>query len=715
LQKIMSSTQGEKNRDASRSELLRRMLAEDTTGIWARLGERFRLRWYLMDRADQVRPLEVDSPAPGNAPGIIPGIIPEAHGVTPWASIPAVAGPAAAQIAKQMQATGPVTAIGAALNDLARRHQGQPVAGVVMFSDFDNNAGPDPGAAAKTLGAPLFTVGLGPTQAVDLSVSMQAPLIVKKGERVAVAVTLRQTGLTGRHTSVQLLARRLGTVGAAGPQNLAAPVGPPYTAKLDREPITFTLPFVPDAAGPFVLQVKAAPFEDEVLEENNLAEREITVQDESLRVLFVEYEPTWEWRFIKEVFHRDPLVGMQGFRTFLRSADFQVRGSNPMFLETLVRPRSEFFANDVIFLSDVPADMLSEHFQDLLREYVGNFGGGLVVIAGPRFGPQALAHTRLAEMLPVIPDSGAVLRDAKPFALQLTPQAAQYDFMRLGEDAAENRRAWGNLAKLPWYQPVIRPHPLATVLAQHPTDKCVDGLTPQPLIAVRRYGKGEVIYLAFNETWRLRRLYGEKYYRQFWGQMMYHLGLSRALGAQKRFLVNTDRRVYQAGDRVRLTVEAYNHDFEPLGVPALAARILAPAPTSEAQAAARELSVPLARGENIYEASVPIFTEGTHRVLVRDPVSRQEVEVNFKVAPVTVERRSAVRNAALQQTLAVTTGGQALELAQVERLEQLLKESRITLPVEHETRPLWCTWLCLVLVLVLMFSEWTLRKIMDLS
>ena len=40
--------------------------------------------------------------------------------------------------------------------------------------------------------------------------------------------------------------------------------------------------------------------------------REITVLDDFLRLLYVEYEPTWEWRFIKEVFHRDKLVGMQG-------------------------------------------------------------------------------------------------------------------------------------------------------------------------------------------------------------------------------------------------------------------------------------------------------------------------------------------------------------------------------------------------------------------
>ena len=80
-----------------------------------------------------------------------------------------------------------------------------------------------------------------------------------------------------------------------------------------------------------------------------------------------------------------------------------------------------------------------------------------------------------------------------------------------------------------------------TVLAAHPDDKCDDGRTPQPLIAIRKYGRGEVVYIAFDEMWRLRKKYGEKYYRQFWGQMIHRLGLSHALGSQKRFVVNTDR------------------------------------------------------------------------------------------------------------------------------------------------------------------------------
>mgnify|MGYP000978311578 CR=1 FL=1 len=73
-----------------------------------------------------------------------------------------------------------------------------------------------------------------------------------------------------------------------------------------------------------------------------------------------------------------------------------------------------------------------------------------------------------------------------------------------------------------------------------------------------------MVYIAFNEMWRLRRMYGEEYYRQFWGQMIYRLGLSHALGSHKRFVVRTDKQKYRAGEQALITVEAFDKDFQPL-------------------------------------------------------------------------------------------------------------------------------------------------------
>ena len=69
--------------------------------------------------------------------------------------------------------------------------------------------------------------------------------------------------------------------------------------------------FVPQQTGEFEFAADVEHLEGQVVDQGNHARRDATVIDDFLRLMYVEYEPTWEWRFIKEVFHRDPLVGMR--------------------------------------------------------------------------------------------------------------------------------------------------------------------------------------------------------------------------------------------------------------------------------------------------------------------------------------------------------------------------------------------------------------------
>ena len=673
----------------SRQDLVQAVLRSDKVGWLDKLSKKFRLRGYVLDQSDQVREI----------------LMPQLDSDRIDSDF----------IAGQLEGTkGNVTAIGTALDNLRRRSRSHLLAGVVVVSDFDQNRGQPGVDAARRLKAPVYTVGVGPSEATNLSVGLQAPMVLKKGEKTSVTALLRQSGMNGRDVEVELLARRLGTIEGAVEGEQFERVAPSQTVRLDAENVDAEITYTPQMTGRFTLQVRVRPLDDEVLTEDNTDERDVMIRDESLKLLFVEYEPTWEWRFVKEVFHRHPMIGRAGFRTYLDSADFSVRRGNPLFIETLVRSREEFFSYDIIFISDVPARTLSTHFQDMLQEYVRRFGGGLVVLAGPRHGPAALIDTKIADMLPVVPGPGLRLRHGQ-FNLRRTPKAEQYDFMRLGENDYENALAWSKFRNLQWYQPGLRPHPLATVLAEHPRDRCVDAKTPQPLIAVRRYGKGEVVYFAFNETWRLRRLYGEKYYSQLWGQLIYRMGLSRALGSQKRFRVETDRDVYQAGQKVRVTVEAYNRNYEPLELPSgsLSGRLIAQT-SGESKTAQTLVSIPLSRDKVIYETSVPVFAAGQHRLLVKDPVTLDEVEAAFKVSPTTAEGRSAVRNMAMQRALAENTGGKSYELHEVAALADDIKERNIE---EYSDRrlPLWNTWLVLILGLVLMLGEWFTRKLMNLQ
>ena len=681
------------NRHLARADYVKALLQKEDKNLLAQLQDSCRIRAFLFDRPDGVRSLELSADGRQEVDG--------------------------KHLAEQLTTEGEVSAIGAALDDLARRHATGSLAGLVIFSDFDQNAGPAALAAADRLGVKIFTVGIGATAAVDVAVGLQAPLILKKDERATITVTLRQQRLDGEEVEVVLSAQPI-----RDSDGEPIPIGQ-KTVVLEAATQDVNFPYEPAETGRFTLQAEVKAVPGEVVSENNAAEREVTVRDDFLRLLFVEYEPSWEWRFVKEVFHRDELVGMRGFRTFLRSSDPRVRDANPMFLPTMSPTRSEFFANDVIFLGDMPASALSPRFCEMTKEFVSKFGGGLVVVSGPRFGPGQLAETPLEELLPVKFDPKHSIRDRKPFRLELTEHARQFDFMQLGSDEAESRKAWDNLGLLPWYHPVQRLHPLATALAEHPEDLCVDSednITRQPLIAIRRYGRGEVIYLGFNETWRLRRKYGELYYRQFWGQMIHRLGLSHALGSQKRFVLRTDRRRYRADDHVLLTVEAYDDDFQPLtedelrtrGLDArLRAELILPAGAAAEEDRIQPLNVAQLR-EGVFEARFPVFAGGEHRIQVKDPITGDPVETTFQVTSIAVERQNAVRNVALAQQLAdVHPGGKSYDLTNI---GELAEQIHLTPKTETmiEIIPLWHTWLCFGCVVGLLLGEWLLRKWVNL-
>jgi hypothetical protein len=682
----------------SRQALIRQLVAKTGEGSFEKLAERFRLKAFVLDRPDGVRELELAG-----------------EGADDAASREKFSG---ADLASRLTTKGEVTALGRGLEDLALRHAGGHLAGVLVVGDFDQNSGPPAVAAARKLGVPVHTLGVGADAAIDLAVDVQAPLILKKAERAGLTVTVRQTGLAGASVKVRLAAQRLAGEGASILE--AEQVIGEKTVTLSATDMPIEFPYVPVETGRFQLVASVEAQPGELIDRNNRATREVSIRDDFLRLLFVEYEPTWEWRFVKEVFHRDKLVGMRGFRTFLRSADPNVRKTNELFVSTLTPKRGDFFANDVLFLGDMPASALGNRFCEMTKEFVGKFGGGLVVMAGPRFGPGQLAQTELAEMLPVVVEPASRPRDAEPFTLRLTAEAEQIDFMRLGATDAEHAKGWRNLGPLPWYQPVSRLHPLATALAVHPKETVADGKSPQPIIAIRRYGRGEVIYIGFNETWRLRKRYGEQYYRQFWGQMIHRLGLSHALGSQKRFVVRTDRQQYQPDDKVVLTIEAYNANFEPLSDEDLPDRkltgeLVVPGLPSDGSGGrnSRGIGIPQLR-EGVFETRLSVVEPGEHRVQVKDPVTGDVSDVHFQVSNLSVERRTAVRNVALQEEIARATGGKSFEIPD---FSSFVSEFQPEPKKETSLRvkPLWNTWLVFGAVLVLLFAEWLIRKALNLA
>ncbi len=223
--------------------------------------------------------------------------------------------------------------------------------------------------------------------------------------------------------------------------------------------------------------------------------------------------------------------------------------------------------------------------------------------------------------------------------------------MQLGAAASlpEMQKAWDNLGPLPWYQPVEGIHAVGHRAGRASHGDCArqDG-KKQPLIAIRQYGRGEVVYLGFNETWRLRRAHGEELFRRFWKEVMWRLALNHALGANKRFVVQTDQPRYQVDQTVTVTVKAGNAQYKALSESEVPGGKLSGQWMLPAVGAQKPVVQPLSLTQVQPGCSRPDFVvtaPGEHRVRVTDPITQKPSRWwTFTAFSTSVERQSPIRN-----------------------------------------------------------------------
>ncbi|MEO1996746.1 MAG: hypothetical protein ABGZ17_15890 [Planctomycetaceae bacterium] len=260
----------------TRADFVRALVRKADDNLFEALHRRYRLRGYLFDDGeDGVRSLR---------------LTPDDDSDTFDREL----------LASQLTTDGQVTAIGDALESLALRHATSNLAGVLVISDFDQNSGQVVSQGAQKLGAAVkvFSLGVGSPTAVDLAVEIRAPLRMKKSEQSTVTAIVSQKELDGRLVQVRVLADR--SPGEAAGQQAASIVVGEREVELTADRVSVELPFTPEEAGRYVFRAEVDPLEGEIVDQNNRDEREVTVIDDFMRLMLVEQEPTWEWRFVKD-------------------------------------------------------------------------------------------------------------------------------------------------------------------------------------------------------------------------------------------------------------------------------------------------------------------------------------------------------------------------------------------------------------------------------
>lgn len=419
----------------------------------------------------------------------------------------------------------------------------------------------------------------------------------------------------------------------------------------------------------------------------------------SRKVLWVEYEPTWEWRFaVRALARGNDCVQV---RSFVRSVDPQVRESNPRWVASLALPRAELLDYDVIVLGDVPASMLSSHFTGLVRELVVRFGGGLVLACGPRFGPAQLSDTPLAGLLPVEAEPGSRRLDTLPYEPLLTPRAKTRAFsLPLCEVGQRHTRL-----EFEWYHPLAALGRGAEVLAVHPHARTTRSAQALPLLTAARTGRGRVVWLGVAETWRLRRASPELHVR-FWSELVAWAGEEHARWLSGRLSLRADRAEYTAGEEALLFIEAYDTSFRPLASSAARELQLELVPP----AGARPQQVGLAcQRPGQFIARVRLAVAGDYVVRVREGEAGDHAAITLRAWAASPERRGTPRRQDVQHELAQATQGRSYTRQTAARLvDDLPRGGRRHLEVREW--PLAHQWPVYLLLIGLLFCDWKWRR-----
>ncbi|MBI4835349.1 MAG: hypothetical protein HY811_11115 [Planctomycetes bacterium] len=623
---------------------------------------------------------------------------------------------------------GKGTSIGDSMTSLVNILSAEPLAGVVLISDGQNNLGSDPLNAVQSLVehgnmAPVWTIAAGSTQeSKDIEVlKLQALPVAVAKDFVEFKFTVRSSGFDNETVTAYLKEDK----------NVVAEEKITLTGKGREQEIV--LKYKPMEPGEHLCQVNVPFQKGEIVEENNTVSHHLRIIDEKIKVLYIETYPRWEYRAIKNALIRDHTIKAS---CWLIDSDPEfVQESSPGVepLKQLSLDKKDLFNYDVIILGDVSPRHLADptttgsaftdwtKVMENMTTFVSDMGGGIAFVSGTRFNPRSFKDTPFAELLPIVLDEDYSLGTGDStfidsFRPRLTPKGKDSMITRLLPDNAANMELWSDddkkgdgLAEFWWFCPVKQSKPGAEVLAEHPTLKNKYG--PYPIFVTQWYGSGRVFFSATDETWRWRSFIGDKYFYSFWGEVIRDLRGGRLMGS-KRYNIKVDKASYALGDKIIISARIYNEDFKPLEEPTFNAHL------ELSTGLKQDIELKLApNSRGTYEGTIKATDTGNHWIWAGPAGIGEEKERSYTSFLVTLPMRefekSAINTFVLEQ-IAQKTNGAFVQLYDIENLPKLIKPTGKIVLTEAKEDDLWDSPLFFLLFIFAITAEWVIRKLVRL-
>jgi len=575
----------------------------------------------------------------------------------------------------------------------------QALAAVVVLSDGADNVSQlssDWWQSIKAAGVPVHTVGFGQTQVLnDVELSN---ITIDSQAGINTTVTARLQMVHNGFESVRLRV-------TSGEQLVHA-----ETLQLDSEldQSLHTIEFNSGEAGVRDLRFSVSADGSEENLANNVQSRVLNVVDQSKRVLYIEGEPQWEYKFMRRALHGFSGVDIVSLlRTSPNKFYRQGVQNGQELADGFPTTRDALFSYDAVIIGSLEAAELSTEQQANLRDFVSERGGSLLMLAGRQgLSDGGWGRSAVAAALPVKLNSSNTARDYERVRVTVKPttQGLRTPWLQLEDDGDANLLAWSELPQVNDVQTlgVVKPGSTTLLAVTHTTQT-------QPLLVWHRYGQGQSFVLGTSGTWRWQmRLPSEnQWHERFWQQLLSHM----VAGALPQLSLDNSQAVYRDAEEIPLAVTVRRTDFQPLEEAELSVNITSPSGKVITTSLTADIDKP-----GRFLGSIDATEDGPYAVSLSAPVSgeaqagpegRSIERWLIKESNIAEQFDTRLHREFLQR-ISAATGGRYLDASDQNQLEAVITAQNAGITREN-ILPLWNMPFAFLLLLLAKAIEWILR------
>lgn len=630
--------------------------------------------------------------------------------------------------ARLLEPAGGSTRMGDAITWVLARERGAPLAGIALITDGNSNRGVEPLAATVVAGeneVPLYPIGIAsdlPPSNVRL-VDLEAPARVYPGDEFKLTGYIQAYGLAGQSVDVTLVSSP--EQNPDGQQVLEADLTIPLG--VDGEVLPIPMQVTPEEVGKriYTLQISSNIDRDK---SDNMIQAKVQIVDRKSRVLLLAGGPTREYRFVRNMLHRDKDVSVD---VLLQTAVEGVSQEADDILFDLPLEAAGLFDYDAIVAFDPDWTQFDQTQLELLERWVAEKAGGLVCIAGAvntavwaedRRAPSQISIVR--QLYPVTFSSSRIQLGrygaSISWPLEITEDGRTVPFLDLADEEGEAEDIWNSFPGVYGYYPVRDVKPAAMVYARFSDPQVALNEQQPPLIVGQFYGSGKVVFMGTGELWRLRSI-DEGHFERFYTKLIRFVSEGRLLRDSNRGLLLVDKDRALRGDAISVRASVVDEQFQPLRDPSIRATLKLPNGSTEVM----ELQQTDGGRDGMYGGRFIATQAGDYQVQLVLPGDGEPVvlerEVRVRLPNLEIERPQ--RNDPLLQEIATTSGGQyfvglasAIEGQSSLAATVISKRRETFLPgtPDRDFQQRLMTWL-LVLICGTLFLEWTIRRLSKLA